>query len=73
MVQRGGGERDRAADARSIVKSLIAVPLYVILLPFLLLAGQHLFVKFLMKIGDHAGKLSGVTGLKFMGDKYVSG
>ena len=61
------------ADARSVVKSLIAVPLYVILLPFLLLAGQHLFVKFLMKIGDHAGKLSGVTGLKFMGDKYVSG
>jgi succinoglycan biosynthesis protein ExoM len=61
------------ADAKGIIKSLIAVPLYVILLPFLLLGGQHLFVKFLMKIGDHAGKLTGVIGLKFMGDKYVSG
>lgn len=61
------------ADARGIVKSLIAVPLYVIVLPFLLLAGQHVFVKFLMKIGDHAGKLTGVAGLKFMGEKYHAG
>ena len=61
------------ADARSVLKSVIAVPLYVILLPFLLLGGQHLFVRFLMKIGDHAGKLAGVTGVKLMGDKYVAG
>jgi succinoglycan biosynthesis protein ExoM len=61
------------ANAHGIAKSLVAVPLYFILLPFLLVAGQHLFVKVLMKLGDHAGKLSGVAGLKLMGEKYVSG
>ncbi len=61
------------ANFRSLLKSVIALPLYLLLLPFLLLAGQHLFVRFLMKIGDHAGTLSGAFGLKFGGDKYLAG
>jgi len=61
------------ADSRSVAKSVIAIPIYLLLLPFLWLAGQHLFVRFLMKLGDHAGKLFGVLGWKFMGDKYVAG
>jgi glycosyltransferase involved in cell wall biosynthesis len=61
------------AGFQSVVKSVIAVPLYLFLLPFLLLAGQHLFVRFLMKTGDHVGKLCGVLGLKIMGEKYLAG
>lgn len=61
------------ADLREIAKSVIAVPLYSLLLPFLLLAGQHLFVRFLMKLGDHAGRLSGVLGLRIFGEKYLAG
>jgi glycosyltransferase involved in cell wall biosynthesis len=61
------------ADFFSAVKSIIAIPLYLILLPFLLLAGYHLFVRFLMKIGDHSGKIFGLIGLNLMGDKYLAG
>jgi glycosyltransferase involved in cell wall biosynthesis len=61
------------ADPVSIVKSLIALPLYLLLLPFLLLAGQHLFVRYAMKIGDHAGKLMGRLGLRLLGEKYLAG
>ena len=61
------------ADLGSVLKSIIALPLYLLLLPFLLLAGQHLFVRYLMKIGDHAGNLAGIFGLKFGGDKYLAG
>jgi succinoglycan biosynthesis protein ExoM len=58
------------ANAHSIAKSIIALPVYLLLLPLLLPAGQHLFVNFLMKIGDHAGKLLGVMGINVMGNKY---
>jgi hypothetical protein len=60
------------ADFRGVIKSVIAVPLYGILLPLLLLAGHHLFMRYLIKVGDHAGKLLGLMGLRPMGDKYVT-
>jgi glycosyltransferase involved in cell wall biosynthesis len=56
-----------------VLKSIIALPLYAILLPFLFVAGHHLFVRYLMKIGDHAGKLLGLAGMRIMGNKYVTG
>ncbi len=61
------------ANAFETVKSLAAVPLYLLLLPFLLLIGQHLVVKFMMKIGDHAGRLIGLLGLRVLGEKYLIG
>jgi glycosyltransferase involved in cell wall biosynthesis len=61
------------ANAVSIGKSVVALPLYLVLLPFLLIAGHHLFMRFVMKIGDHAGKLMGVLGLRILGEKYLAG
>jgi glycosyltransferase involved in cell wall biosynthesis len=61
------------ADFTSVVKSIVAVPLYALMLPFLLFAGQHMFVKYLMKIGDHVGNLTGVLRLNLMGNKYLPG
>jgi len=60
------------ADAESVARSIIALPLYLMLLPFLLLMGQHFFMQYLMKIGDHAGNLLGVAGVIFMGKKYLN-
>lgn len=61
------------ANAFETAKSIVAVPLYLLLLPFLLLVGQHLFVKFVMKLGDHAGRLMGLLGLRVLGEKYLVG
>ncbi|HVU33781.1 MAG TPA: glycosyltransferase family 2 protein [Opitutaceae bacterium] len=61
------------ADYRTVLKSLIAIPLYSMMLPFLLVAGQHLFVRYLMKLGDHTGMLFGVLRLNILGDKYLAG
>jgi glycosyltransferase involved in cell wall biosynthesis len=58
------------ADAQSIAKSAIALPLYLMLLPFLLLMGQHFFMHYVVKIGDHAGNLLGVAGVNFTGEAY---
>lgn len=48
---------------RTIVKAIIAVPLYVLALPFLFLAGHHLFMRYLVKLCDHAGRLLGLLGI----------
>lgn len=60
------------SDAREIVKSLLAVPAYTIALPFGLLAGQHLFMKFLISLFDHAGKLLALFGLNPVKDSYIT-
>jgi glycosyltransferase involved in cell wall biosynthesis len=48
---------------KNISKSLVALPLYSFALPLLRLRGEHSYVKYLVKWGDHAGRLLGVFGL----------
>ena len=48
---------------RNLLKSLIAVPAYALALPVLLLAGHHYFMKYLVKLADHAGRLLASVGL----------
>jgi succinoglycan biosynthesis protein ExoM len=48
---------------KGILKSMVAAPLYTLSLPFLLVAGHHLFMKYLVKLMDHLGRLLGVVGL----------
>lgn len=43
-------------------KSVVAVPAYTLALPILALIGQHLFVKYLVKICDHASRLLAFAG-----------
>lgn len=57
-------------DARGIAKSLIAVPLYLAMLP-LTLPLHHVFMRTLVRLCDHAGKLAGVVGFRPLGDKYL--
>jgi succinoglycan biosynthesis protein ExoM len=56
-----------------ISKSLVAVPLYAVALPFLLLLGQHRFMRCLVKLCDHLGKLMAVVGINPIKDPYVTG
>lgn len=55
--------RQSGGRAWNIAKSLAAVPLYTLLLPVLLVAGHHWFMKYLVKWGDHAGRLLALLGL----------
>ena len=54
-----------------LVKSLVAVPLYTVTLPFLLVAGHHLFMKCLIKDFDHIGRLLAFCGIYLIKEKYV--
>lgn len=47
----------RANRMRGIFKSFIAVPAYAFVLPFLFIAGEHYFMKYMIKFCAHSGKL----------------
>lgn len=47
----------RAGRVRSVFKSLVAVPAYGLVLPFLFIAGEHHFMKYMIKFCAHTGKL----------------
>lgn len=69
------GEETRkigALTAMHIVKSLIAVPLYTLMLPFLLLAGQHLFVDYLSRLCEHGARLLSLLGVRILQGAYNS-
>ncbi len=56
----------------NIVKSIIAVPLYLAISPFVLLLGQPLFMALMVKIFDHSGKLLMLMGIDPIHEEYVS-
>jgi glycosyltransferase involved in cell wall biosynthesis len=56
----------------SIAKSIVAVPLYALGLPFALLLGQYRFMTLLVKLCDHLGKLLMLVGINPVSDRYVS-
>jgi hypothetical protein len=47
---------------KNVVKSLLAVPCYTIVLPFLALFGEHLFLRYLIKLLDHSSRLLAYVG-----------
>ena len=62
-----------SCDAANIAKSLVAVPLYAVALPFALLAGHHLFMTLLVKLCDHLGKLLALVGINPVKEQYIAG
>lgn len=58
--------------AVNILKSIIAVPLYLLIAPIALLLGQHLFMALMVKICDHSGKLLMLMGIDPIHEEYVS-
>lgn len=57
---------------RSIAKSVVAVPVYTIALPCLLLVGQHIFMRYLFKTCHHLGKLLMFVGVDPIRDKSIA-
>jgi glycosyltransferase involved in cell wall biosynthesis len=57
----------------SIAKSMVAVPLYAIALPFAQLAGHHHFMQLLVSMFDHLGKLLALVGIDPVKEQYVLG
>jgi len=55
--------KPRTGRLRNVFRSLIAVPAYSLVLPFFFVTGNHHFMKYLIKLCDHAGRLLALLGL----------
>jgi glycosyltransferase involved in cell wall biosynthesis len=53
------------------LKSLAALPVYTALLPLLFIARPHLFMKYVIKVFDHAGRVLAYLGFDVIKEKYV--
>lgn len=71
MLRGGCAALQPSCTPISILKSVLAVLLYVIALPFSLPLGQHRFMTLLVKLFDHLGKLFAIAGLHPIKDAYV--
>jgi succinoglycan biosynthesis protein ExoM len=60
-----------ANRAFGIAQSAVAVVFYSAILPFLALVAYHLFVKYLVKLGDHVGRLLAAVGVKAVKENYL--
>jgi succinoglycan biosynthesis protein ExoM len=70
---RGASERMMPTfGLRDITKSLVAVPVYVIVVPFAFLMGQDRFMDLLVRLCDHLGKLLAVVGINPVAEPYVT-
>jgi len=54
-------------------KSVIAIPLYLLILPILLIAPHHLFMAYLVKLFDHIGRIFQFLGVDLVKEKYLTG
>jgi len=55
-----------------IAKSIVAVPVYTLSLPFALALGQHRFMMIAAKLFEHIGRLAALLGLDVIGEYYVT-
>jgi succinoglycan biosynthesis protein ExoM len=69
---RGIGAALRREGLVSVARSIVAVPLYTLALPFALLLGHHRFMMLLIKVCDHLGKLLRLVGANPIKDAYVT-
>jgi succinoglycan biosynthesis protein ExoM len=63
MMRGYGSSIEGTLFSLDTLKSFIAVVLYTTSLPFFLIIGQHIFMKYLIKNCDHLGKLLGLFGI----------
>ena len=61
------------SKTKSICISILAIGIYAVLLPFMIFAGYHMFMKYIIKFCDHLGKISALIKLNFINEKYISG
>ena len=69
---RGRASRHHPANSGvGVLKSLVACVVYTACLPFLIVLGRHVFVKYLIKDLDHLGKLLALCHIDLIGPGYI--
>ncbi len=57
---------------RDAFKSVVAVPIYAVILPFAFLLGQHRFMDILIRLCSHLGLLLALLGIHIVREEYLT-
>jgi hypothetical protein len=57
---------------KDVVKSILAVPAYLVVLPLALLISHGKFMLYLVSLFDHLGKLLALLGINASTEQYVT-
>lgn len=60
------------ARRRNLAKSFLAIPIYIVVLPFTLIFGYHRFMVLLISLFDHLGKVLAAFGVDLVKAQYVT-
>jgi succinoglycan biosynthesis protein ExoM len=71
LLQGTCAARHPNCGALDVLKSVVAVPVYLALLPLALLFGQHAFMVAIAKVSYHFGKVMGSLGTNIITEAYV--
>jgi glycosyltransferase involved in cell wall biosynthesis len=63
--------KHRTGRSWILIKSVLAVPVYAVVLPVTLVAGQHLFMRYAIKLCDHFGRLLAVFGMNPISEREM--
>ena len=63
LLRGGNSLRHPEGRWRNVAKAVLAIPAYMVALPVLLMVGHHLFMKYLVKLCDHLGRLLALVRL----------
>jgi len=61
----------KEARLRRVAESCVAVPVYLLVLPFTLLFGQHVFMRFAIRFCDHFGRILTVLHMNPVGERQM--
>jgi glycosyltransferase involved in cell wall biosynthesis len=60
-----------AGQLANASRSLVAVPCYTVALPIFAVFGQHLFLRYLIKLLDHSSRLLAFLGFKLVSERHT--
>lgn len=69
LLRGGNFQKYPAYRLKNVAKSILAVPAYILALPVLAALGEHLFLKYLIKLFDHAARLLSFVGVKLVSER----
>ena len=65
------GQVSPTSGIRDVIKSVVAVPIYLLALPVLAVLGHHWFMSYFVRLSEHMGRLLKLMGLHIAQDTYV--
>jgi len=71
LLRGGNSFKHKEGRIKGVTKAFLAIPLYFLALPFLYIVGEQYFLKYLVKLCDHFGRLTKAFGITIIRERTM--